>query len=253
MSAPLSDITILSIYKNSDGQRLPLPPRMARCTPDMKKAIQEISAALEGNGGHLYLSDLYRTYEMQLQSHMDWVSKKKKAFSPAPGGSLHEAGRAFDLDLSNLNMKLLRFWDLAKAQGVLPIIAQPTPGVSESWHFDCRGSHDIVYQYYKNGNGTNFASPYAAMAASAILTTGVQVDKFAQNQLAAAIQSALIRLGQDIGDMDGDIGPRTRHGLTAVGVAFSSDLQSVYFKLEELLRQRFAEEYATVLAAGVGG
>jgi hypothetical protein len=245
MTTPLNDIAILSIYKNAAGARALLPKKMARCTPDMQKAIQEASAALEAKGGHLYLSDLFRSYDMQFQSHMDWVNKKKKAFSPAPGGSLHEAGRAFDLDLESMKIKLADFWEIAKAVGLSPIIDKPTAGVSESWHFDCRGSHQVVYDYYRSGQGTNFAKPYAAMAASAILSIGVKVDKFGQNQAAAAIQSGLIRLGQNIGNIDGSIGKRTKDALEAVGVAFSTDLQAVRDALEEPLRKKFPGEYET--------
>ncbi|HEY6187245.1 MAG TPA: hypothetical protein VIW80_06195 [Pyrinomonadaceae bacterium] len=245
MKTPLNDIAILSIYKNAAGARMPLPKKMARCTPDMQKAINDASAALEAKGGHLYLSDLFRSYDMQFQSHMDWVNKRKKAFSPAPGGSLHEAGRAFDLDLAHIKIKLADFWDIAKAVGLSPIIEKPIAGVSESWHFDCRGSHQIVYDYYKSGKGTNFLKPYAAMAASAILAIGVKVDKFGQNQTAAAIQSGLIRLGQNIGNIDGSIGQRTKDALKAVGVTFSTDLQAVYTALEEPLRKKFPAEYET--------
>ena len=114
MSAPLSDVTITSMYKNSDGQRVPLPKRLAQCTPDMEAAIRAVSAELEQHGGRLFLSDLFRSFDMRLQSHMDFVNGKKKAFSPPPGGSLHEAGRALDLDLDSLGMKLSEFWDLAR-------------------------------------------------------------------------------------------------------------------------------------------
>jgi hypothetical protein len=241
MTAPLSEITITSIYKNRDGQRVPLPKRMAQCTPDMEAAIRAVSADLEQRGGRLFLSDLFRSFDMQLQSHMDFVNGKKTAFSPPPGGSLHEAGRALDLDVDNLGMKLSEFWDLARPHGLLPIIDKPIAGVSESWHFDCRGSHQIVYDYYKAGKGTNF-KPYAATAASAILAIGVQVEKFGSNQAAAAIQSALIRLGQTIGDIDGSIGKKSRAGLDAVGVPFG-DLQTMLTMLEGLLRQEFPQEY----------
>jgi D-alanyl-D-alanine dipeptidase len=251
MTTPLNDIAILSIYKNAAGARALLPKKMARCTPDMAKAIQDASAALEAKGGHLYLSDLFRSYDMQFQSHMDWVNKRKKAFSPAPGGSLHEAGRAFDLDLASIKIKLADFWDIAKTVGLSPIIEKPTAGVSESWHFDCRGSHQVVYDYYRSGKGTNFAKPYAAMAASAILSIGVKVDKFGANQTAAAIQSGLVRLGQDIGSIDGSIGKRTKDALAAVGVAFSTDLQSVYTALDGPLSKKFPAEYDTGTEAAV--
>ena len=152
MTAPLVEVTITSIYKNAEGKRVPLPKRMAHCTPDMKTALQAVGVELEQQSGRLFLSDLFRSFDMQLQSHMDFVNGKKKAFSPPPGGSLHEAGRALDLDLESLApVKLAEFWELARPHGLLPIINKPTPGVSESWHFDCRGSHHIVYEYCPGG------------------------------------------------------------------------------------------------------
>ena len=242
MTAPLVDVTITSIYRNAEGKRVPLPKRMARCTPDTKAAIQAVAVELEQRGGRLFLSDLFRSFDMQLQSHMDFVNGKKTAFSPPPGGSLHEAGRALDLDLESLApVKLAEFWELARPHGLLPIIDKPTPGVSESWHFDCRGSHHTVYEYYRAGNGTNF-KPYAAMAASAILAIGVQVEKFGQNQAAALIQSALIRLDQVIGNIDGSIGKKTRSALDAVGVPLGEP-QAMLIALEGLIRQKFSREY----------
>ena len=115
--------------------------------------------------------------------------------------------------------------------------------MSESWHFDCRGSHHIVYEYYQAGNGTNF-KPYAAMAASAILAIGVQVEKFGpnQNQTAALIQSALIRLGEVIGNIDASIGKKTRSALDAVGVPLGEP-QAMLIALEGLIRQKFPREY----------
>ena len=198
MPAPMLPIAIPSTYF-TNGQRATLPERMASATPDMMAAIHKITSALEALGGHLYLSDLFRSYEMQRRSHLDWKNGKKTAFSPPPGGSLHEAGRALDLDLKALGMELADFWPIAKEHGLSPIIKAPTPDVNEAWHFDCRGSHDLVYEHYKSSKGTNFKKPYEAMAASAILSIGVKVDKFGVKQTEAAIQSALIRLGHDVG------------------------------------------------------
>jgi zinc D-Ala-D-Ala carboxypeptidase len=244
MAAPLNEVTITSIYKNKDGDRVPLPKRMALCAPDMEAAIRTISAQLALQGGRLFLSDLFRSFDMQLQSHMDFVKGKKTAFSPAPGGSLHEAGRALDLDLDSLGVKLSDFWEIARPKGLFPIIDTPNPSLSESWHFDCRGSHQIVYEYYTSGKGKNF-KPYAAMAASAILAIGVIVEKFGTNQTAAAIQSALIRLGQNIGNLDGIMGNKTRSGLEAVGVPFDEP-QTMLMALEALIQQRFPQEYEIV-------
>jgi D-alanyl-D-alanine dipeptidase len=148
MFAPLEDIKIKSIYPSGD-----LPKNMARCTPDMLNALQGAAADVKTAGGELILSDLYRSYDMQLHAHLDYVTGKKKAFSPPPGGSMHEAGRAFDLDLSSLKMKLSDFWKIAAKHQLQPIIDTPSAGALEAWHFDCRGSHGLVYDYYAAGKG----------------------------------------------------------------------------------------------------
>ena len=133
MKSPLIPIDIVSIYKNRLGDPLPLPTRMAQCTPDMHTAIFNIATDLAKKGGKLILSDLFRSYDMQSQSHNDFVSGKKKAFSPPAGGSFHEAGRAFDLDLSAIKIPLADFWTIASKYGVNPIVAQPKPNQSEAW------------------------------------------------------------------------------------------------------------------------
>ena len=82
---------------------------------------------------------------------------------------------------------------------------------------------------------------YEAMAASAILAIGVQVDRF-NNQKAAAIQSALIRLGHEPGPLDGAIGQKTRNALAAAGIA-DGTVDAMLLQLEERLIQTFPEEY----------
>ncbi len=244
MKSPIIPIDILSIYKNILGDLLPLPSRMAKCTPDTYTAIFKIATDLAKKGGKLILSDLFRSYDMQAQSHQDYISGKKKAFSPPPGGSFHEAGRAFDLDLTALKIPLADFWKIAAKYGVLPIVTQPKVNQSEAWHFDCRGSHQIVYQYYADGKGTNL-KPYTAAAASGILTIGVNVDTFGSNQKQAAIQSCLIRLGKIIGNIDGQIGLNTHKALGELGVAFDlNNIDGMLIQVENLIQQKFSIEFA---------
>lgn len=243
MKSPLIPISILSIYKNSLGDRLPLPNRMAQCTPDTYTAIFKIATALAKKGGKLILSDLFRSYDMQAQSHQDFIAKRKKAFSPPPGGSFHEAGRAFDMDLTAIKISLADFWTLAAQYGVFPIIKQPKPNVSEAWHFDRRGSHQLVYQYYADGKGKNFA-PYTAAAASGILSIGVHVDAFGSNQMQAAIQSCLIRMGKDIGNMDGQVGRKSQQALEELGVTFNlNNVNEMLIQVENIIQQKFPEEF----------
>jgi len=238
---PLVRIVVPSIYE-SHGVAVPLPIRMAQCTADTKHALGEVAAALKAKGGALVLSDLFRSYDMQLGSYMDYVSGKKSAFSPPPGGSLHEAGRALDLDLGALKMSLAEFWKLAVKHGLTPIIDTPNAAAKEAWHFECRGSHAIVYDYYKAGKGDNFAKPYQAMAASSIVAVGVKVDKFGTGQRDAYAQSGLIRLGFELGNLDGQTGPKTRDAMTAAGIAGLSPADTVS-ALDNLLQQKFAREF----------
>jgi hypothetical protein len=145
------------------------------------------------------------------------------------------------LDLSSLKIPLKDFWPIAAKHGFFPIINKPDPKLSEAWHFDCRGSHQVVYEYYASGKGTNM-KPYQAMAASGILAIGVKVDRFGENQTAAALQCGLVRLGHDIGNIDGSIGKRTRGALDRAGVALS-DERAMLTAVEDLLRQQFPKEF----------
>jgi hypothetical protein len=240
MKTPLVPIHTPSIYL-VNGVRVPLPERMARCTPDTRRAIRDLGQAVAAQGGALYLSDLFRSYDVQLQSHLDWKSGKKKAKSPPPGGSLHEAGRAMDMDLDAIDMSLADFWGLAKAVGFFPIINAPKPKTSEAWHFDRRGSHDLVYEYYRSGKASNFV-PYQAMAASAILATGERVDSFGHRQREAALQFGLVRLGFRLGNVDGAIGKKTLGAVEGAGIP-SGDVEEMLIGVEHLLQERFAEEY----------
>jgi hypothetical protein len=241
MTAPLLPIHIMSIYKVA-GQPVPLPKRMALATPDMKAALAHIGEEVARHQGRFVLSDLYRSYDMQLQAHLDFKSGKKTAFSPAPGGSMHEAGRAFDVDVAALRMPLAGFWELCKPMGVVPIIDTPTAGANESWHFECRGSHQRVYDYYREKLGRNFRSPAAAMAASAIVCTGVPVDSFGAVTLGAQIQSAVIRLGKIIGNLDGDVGPKTRAALEELELG-GLDPREQLERLHRRLQEQYPAEY----------
>ena len=248
MKTPLIPINIISIYKNPFGDNVPLPTRMAQCTPDFFTAIFNIATDVKKKGGKLVLSDLFRSYDMQAQSHQDFLAKRKKAFSPAPGGSFHEAGRAFDMDLTTIKISLADFWVIAAKYNVVPIIKKPTPGTSESWHFDCRGSHQIVYDYYAAGKGTNFKA-YTAAASSAILSLGVQVDAFAKNQKQAAIQAGLIRLGKELGSIDGQIGSKTQKALEELDINFDlNNVDTMLIEVENLLQKKFPEEFKTPVA-----
>lgn len=245
MFAPIVEIVIPSIYPKANPG--PLPKRMAKCTVDMKQALQAIATEVMGKGGKLILSDLFRTHDEQLQANKDYESGKKSAYSPPPGGSFHESGRAFDLDLGALGHlgatgdRLTAFHPLAESRGVTPITA-PDCHLSESWHYERRASHQLVHDYYAQGNGTNFQKPAKAAAASAIVSVGIPVDALGPDPLTGYIQSGLIRLGQLIGNLDGSIGPKTINALNALNIQFGK-LEDMAQALEFKLMERFPDEY----------
>lgn len=223
---PLVPVHIPSIYHG------PLPTRMASCTPDMTVALSGVASDLQSLGFELRLSDLFRSHDMQKQANADFVQGRKKAFSPPPGGSMHEAGRAMDIDLSVIGVPLARFWEISKARGFAPIIDAPIASRSEAWHFDCRGSHAAIYDYVRSGRAGASLSPYTQMAMSAILAIGVNLDTI-PNQDVAFVQAALIRLGFDPGRIDGVIGDRTRGALSEAGAPEDSAAEALSVKLQE--------------------
>ncbi len=230
---PLIPISVASIYNNSA-----LPARMAKCTPDTAVAIQAVVDDLKTLGHQLRLSDLFRSYQMQRDANVDYVEGRKKAYSPPPGGSMHEAGRAMDIDLSSMGVPLAQFWEVAKGRGFFPIIDKPIPERSESWHFDHRGSHDAVYAYVQQGHAGASIAPYKQMAHSAILAIGVNVDEV-PDQRVAWLQAGLIRIGFDPGRIDGVMGQRSLAAIREAALDADDPASSLATKLKE----RYPEEF----------
>src|SRR5262249_25371764 len=114
---PIIPISVASIYNDAA-----LPTRMAKCTPDTAAAIQGVVDDLHSAGHDLRLSDLFRSYDMQRSANLDYVEGRKKAYSPPPGGSMHEAGRAMDIDLSSTGGPLAKFLETAHNARVSPIL-----------------------------------------------------------------------------------------------------------------------------------
>lgn len=211
---------------------------MSRCTPDTAASIRAVAADLRSLGFQLRISDLFRSYEMQKQAHLDYLTGRKKAYSPPPGGSMHECGRAVDIDLGSIGVPLKQFWDIVHAHGLLPLIDVPDSRRSEAWHFDCRGSHGRVYDYARQGRAGLAAPPYTHMSRSGIIAIGERLDSVPDQGVAFA-QSALIRLGLDPGPIDGIPGDRTLAALREAGCD-AGDADGICRRL----RERFPEEWS---------
>lgn len=143
----LKTFTIESIYKNRSGQRVNLPIGMSLLVDTGADSLLKLKADVESMGGNLYLSDGYRSKTQQEKAHNDYITKKKKAFSPPAGYSYHEAGRAIDIDLEAIHMPLSVFWTKAKKYGWMPVIPQPISNQSEAWHFEYREYWNLLTSY----------------------------------------------------------------------------------------------------------
>ena len=140
-----------------------------------------------------------------------WNAKTMKdAFVAIPGKSMHNAGRAVDLNTEvmqkNLGKEYLdAFWPIATKHGFSHIIAKPTEGASESWHYDHHGDWDRVFSHLGYEQG----------ALCAALDVG-QAGAFQSD--AALVQALLLRAGYDIGAVDGQLGKRS---YTALAMALA--------------------------------
>src|SRR4051794_842043 len=158
-----------------------LPPGMARLTPDAAAALVSVRSKIESLGGCLRLSDAYRSSAMQARAHDDFVRGRKTAYSPPAGSSMHEAGRAIDIDLAalihpasvpkgsqTLNEPEVRA--IFESQGWTFIAPAGDPhlvDVKESWHVEFRGPFQKVYDTVLKRTGKCSAA-YQAMAHAAI-------------------------------------------------------------------------------------
>lgn len=166
MPEPLVLVEVLSCYPLDKPTKKALhhifipgtkTPKMAWLTADSAADFQLLKQDVESLGGALIISDMYRDKDMQQAAHDKWAAAykhwviggklgKKPKYSPPPGGSFHQAGRAIDIDLSAIqplktavSSALSVFWELAARHGWFPIIKKPDAKLSEAWHFDHPG------------------------------------------------------------------------------------------------------------------
>lgn len=172
---PLVDIKVASIYGG------PLPARLAKLSSDAYVALATVVEEFTNLHACFRLSDAYRSTIEQTKAHDDWKTGKKKAYSPPAGGSMHEAGRAIDIDLASLisNLSVPNGYalldentvrDVLVKHGWTPIADIGDPhkvDVKESWHYEYRGSFQEVYDKVYAQTKIHSAA-YKAMAVAAI-------------------------------------------------------------------------------------
>jgi hypothetical protein len=251
MPAPVAlvpvDPRILSSYARAggtSGPRSDLRPlaqlgKAGVCTADTAAALLALHEAVQAAGGDFRVTELHRDVAVQQAARAKydrWVAAGKPkpgtagfdaatmkgAFVATPGRSLHNAGRAIDINLGALrfpglpaNQQLDKLWELAKPLGWQPIIKAPDEAASEAWHFDYWG--DLRGVYARLG--------YEQAGFCGALLVG---HAGPGTSWASVTQALLQRAGHSIGPIDGAFGPKSRAALcAALGISDSEALAVV--------------------------
>lgn len=221
------DSSILCSYDakgKTGGPRSELLPllkhgRAGKAVEEAAKALKALSDAVLAEGGDLRVTELHRDVAVQTrarQKYDNWVAAgrpssgssrynsatMKSSFVALPGRSMHNAGRAIDIHISELkfpgisgSQQLDKLWDIAKPLGWTPVIASPNEGQSESWHFDFWGELAPL----RNRMGYEQAARIGATL----------VGHGDMSSYEALLQALLLRAGALIGPIDGIVGPKT--------------------------------------------
>ena len=116
----------------------PLPKRMAKLVRPGAVALQKSYRDIVKEGGHLYISDMFRSVADQQKAHEDWKSGRKSAYSPPSCNGVHEAARAIDLDAFDTVIGHKRVREILNKHVWVNIVETLTG--SECWHYEFRGA-----------------------------------------------------------------------------------------------------------------
>jgi hypothetical protein len=122
----------------------PMPERMAKLVQKAALSLQDVYKDVVNEGGHLYLSDCFRTAAAQRKAHLDYLSGRKSSYSPDTCSSVHEAARAIDIDAFDTGIGHARVRAILNAHGWSNITDSLTG--TECWHYEFRGKRWQAYR-----------------------------------------------------------------------------------------------------------
>lgn len=168
----------MSALLNMDGGRLPFPQERAWLQKEAMDALMRANIVIQDAGGRLIITDMWRSSQEQLISWNNWLMGRKTSYSPPPGASMHEIGRAVDIDLRDSATKIPPEQVIAalRASGWRCIALGDQPG---HWHWEFRTK---FLQNLKEAKG------YSAMVALA----------FEQSQYSHPIETGVDLLKDDV-------------------------------------------------------
>ena len=140
------DVRVPGIYGTKGN---PLPQRMSKLVRPAAIALQKVYEDVVAEGGHLYISDMFRSATEQQKAHEDWKSGRKTTYSPPSCSSVHEAARAIDIDAFDTSIGHKRVREILNKHGWTNIVKTLTG--SECWHYEFR---EQKWENYKKQHGS---------------------------------------------------------------------------------------------------
>ncbi len=208
-------VELPGIYPKGD----PLPEHMAKLVEEAAVGLAKVYEQIVEEGGHLYISDMLRSAAMQQKAHEDWKSGRKSSYSPPACSSVHESGRAIDIDPFDTGIGHKRVREILNANGWTNIV--PTLTGKECWHYEFRGKK--WNEYYKNHDYKSMARGMKEEIGN--LAALEQAEKNEEDM--KWVQESLNKLMGTTLPTDGDFGAKTKsvvmqfqkkYGLQADGI-----------------------------------
>lgn len=207
----------------------PLPARMAKLVRPAAQALRKVYADVVAEGGHLFISDMFRSFAEQQKAHEDWKTGKKTAYSPPACNSVHESGRAMDIDAFDTGIGHKRVRQILNAHGWVNIVDTLTG--PECWHYEFREEkfesilkaqgYEAMAREMKraigNVGGVKIAEKAKdeVKAIQADLNQVIDADLVVDGFYGTATKAAVIEFQKKFGlQVDGVVGPLTRAKLT---------------------------------------
>ncbi|MBN2226135.1 MAG: peptidoglycan-binding protein [candidate division Zixibacteria bacterium] len=203
----------------------PLPKRMSLLVRPAAVALGKTYHDIAAEGGHLYISDMFRSAAQQQKAHEDWKTGRKSAYSPPSCASVHEAARAIDIDAYDTGIGHKRVREILRARGWTNIVDTLT-GL-ECWHYEFRGQKWETYlkqhgyqamaramkQEIGNIAGISAAEKYTQMirdvqtALNTLIAAGINVNGEYDENTKTAVRAFQYKYRLQV---DGVAGPITR-------------------------------------------
>jgi murein L,D-transpeptidase YcbB/YkuD len=183
----------------------PMPDRMAKLVRKAAASLQDVYADVVKEGGHLYISDCFRSAEDQHRAHLDYLSGRKSSYSPDTCSSVHEAARAIDIDAFDTKIGHARVRAILKEHGWSSITESLTG--TECWHYEFRGER---WQAYRDAHGAG------AMAHGMKEEIGNVIGAKEAGGRADDVRSLQRSLNELLGsqlEVDGVYGPKTKEAV----------------------------------------